>query len=467
MGVGRDVALRESTNYESPPPATEAGFLVFMDEDMTETEHESAAEEASGGPLPDPAPNTPDDVPRGPQNVAIAPRLFTLIVLSGLSVLSLNMFLPSLSNIAMDFAAPYALANLAIAGYAGATAILQLIVGPLSDRFGRRPVMLAALVIFCLASVGCLLAADVWTFLLFRMMQAAIISGYTVSLAVVRDTAGAQRAASLIGYLAMAWAIAPMLGPMLGGLLDELFGWRASFWAFFGFGIFVLTLCWIDLRETNQTPSETLKKQFRAYPELVRSRRFWGYALCMAFSTGGFYAFLGGAPLVAGALFDVPPTLVGIYMGSITAGFVFGSFLAGRFAARYALATMMIVGRIVACLGLILGLLVLAAGVVHELTLFGACICMGIGNGITMPSSSSGAMSVRPALAGSASGLSGALTVEGGGVISAATGTILTAHNAAYGLLGMMLLSSALGLVAALYVLWLDRSETRSASSNP
>ena len=180
MGVGRDVALRESTNYESPPPATEAGFLVFMDEDMTETEHESAAEEASGGPLPDPAPNAPDDVPRGPQNVAIAPRLFTLIVLSGLSVLSLNMFLPSLSNIAMDFAAPYALANLAIAGYAGATAILQLIVGPLSDRFGRRPVMLAALVIFCLASVGCLLAADVWTFLLFRMMQAAIISGVHV-----------------------------------------------------------------------------------------------------------------------------------------------------------------------------------------------------------------------------------------------------------------------------------------------
>ena len=433
---------------------------------MTETEHESAAEEASGGPLPDLAPNAPDDVPRGPQNVVIAPRLFTLIVLSGLSVLSLNMFLPSLSNIAMDFAAPYALANLAIAGYAGATAILQLIVGPLSDRFGRRPVMLAALVIFCLASVGCLLAADVWTFLLFRMMQAAIISGYTVSLAVVRDTVGAQRAASLIGYLAMAWAIAPMLGPMLGGLLDELFGWRASFWAFFGFGIFVLALCWIDLRETNQTPSETLKKQFRAYPELVRSRRFWGYALCMAFSTGGFYAFLGGAPLVAGALFDVPPTLVGVYMGSITAGFVFGSFLAGRFAARYPLATMMIVGRIVACLGLILGLLVLAAGVVHELTLFGACICMGIGNGITMPSSSSGAMSVRPTLAGSASGLSGALTVAGGGVISAATGTILTAHNAAYGLLGMMLLSSALGLVAALYVLWHDRSETRPTSSN-
>ena len=402
-----------------------------------------------------------------PQDSLKAPRFMTLIVLSGLSVLSLNMFLPSLSNIATDFAAPYALVNLAIAGYAGATVALQLIAGPLSDRFGRRPVMLAALLIFCLASLGCLLASDVWSFLLFRMIQAAIISGYTVSLAVVRDTAGSQRAASLIGYLAMAWAIAPMLGPMLGGLLDELFGWRASFWAFLAFGTCALALCWIDLRETNHTPSETLTKQFRAYPELLRSHRFWGYALCMAFSTGGFYAFLGGAPLVASALFDVPPGLLGVYIGSITAGFVFGSYLSGRLAARHSLTAMMLGGRIVACLGLILGLLVLAWGVVHELTLFGACMCVGIGNGITMPSASSGAMSVRPTLAGSASGLSGALTVAVGAAIAALTGAILSAHNAPHGLLGMMLLSSALGLAAALHVLWLDRSETRQCQTNP
>ncbi|MXW90912.1 MAG: multidrug effflux MFS transporter [Rhodospirillaceae bacterium] len=400
-----------------------------------------------------------------PQNATIAPRFGTLIALSGLSVLSLNMFLPSLSNIATDFSASWTLVNLSIAGYAAATAILQLIVGPLSDRFGRRPVMLAALVVFCLASFGCLLATDIRTFLLCRMMQAAIVAGYTVSLAVVRDTAGAQRAASLIGYLAMAWAIAPMLGPVLGGLLDELYGWRASFWAFSGFGVVVLTVCWIDLRETNRTPSRTLKAQFRAYPELARSRRFWGYALCMAFSTGAFYAFLGGAPVVASALFDVPPGLLGVYMGSITAGFVFGSFLSGRFAARYPLSAMMTAGRIVACAGLLLGLLVLATGFVHELTVFGACVCVGIGNGVTMPSSSSGALSVRPALAGSASGLTGALAVAGGALVSAATGAILTAENAALALLGMMLISSALGLAAALYMLWLDRSEARLASS--
>ena len=393
------------------------------------------------------------------QATVTSPRFVTLILLSGLSVVSLNMFLPSLSNIAAEFEADYALVNLSIAGYAAMAAILQLIMGPLSDRFGRRPVILAGLVIFCLASLGCLLSTDIATFLFFRMMQAAITSGYTVSLAVIRDSSGTQKAASLIGYIAMAWAIAPMLGPMFGGALDELFGWRACFWAFLCFGVAMFGLCWLDLHETNRTPSETLMKQFRTYPELFRSRRFWGYALCMAFSTGGFYAFLGGAPLVASALFDISPAKLGAYMGSITAGFVFGSFLAGRFAVRHALTTMMIAGRFVACGGLLLGLLILLVGVLHEVTLFGACVFVGIGNGITMPSSSSGAMSVRPNLAGSASGLSGALTIAGGAVMSAITGAILTAENAAYGMLGMMMLSSALGLAAALYVVWVDRRE--------
>ncbi len=392
-----------------------------------------------------------------PPYATTPPTLFTLILLSGLSVVSLNMFLPSLTNIAATFEADYALVNLSIAGYALAMAVLQLVLGPLSDRFGRRPVILAGLALFSLASLGCLLATDVWTFLAFRMLQAAIASGFAVSRAVIRDQVGAREAASLMGYLAMAWALAPMLGPMFGGALDQLFGWRASFWAFLGFGVAVFALCWVDLGETNRTPSATFRQQFRSYPALFRSGRFWGYALCMGFSVGAFYVFISGIPLVAAVLFDIGPATLGIGMGSITAGFVFGSFLAGRFAGGRALTTMMIVGRLVACGGLTLGLIALLAGVVHVVTLFGACICVGVGNGLTMPSSNAGAMSVRPDLAGSASGLSGALTVAGGAAMSALTGIVLTEANAAHALLGLMLLASVLGLAAALLVLWLDR----------
>ncbi len=264
----------------------------------------------------------------------------------------------------------------------------------------------------------------------------------------------------------MAWAVGPMLGPMFGGLLEEIFGWQASFWAFLCFGSILFAVCWLDLGETNGDPSKTFVKQLQAYPALFRSRRFWGYSLCMAFSTGAFYAFLGGAPLAAEAVFDTPPAWLGFYMGTITAGFVLGSFLSGIFAARHALTTMMIAGRIVASAGLVVGLVLALAGLLNEALLFSACACVGVGNGLTMPSSNAGAMSVRPQLAGSASGMAGALTVAGGAVMSAITGAILTAGNAIYALLGMMLLSSLLGLASALWVRWLDQQENSVVSAS-
>jgi len=390
------------------------------------------------------------------------PRFFTLVLLSGLSVVSLNMFLPSLSNIAAEFQAGYGLlASMSIAGYAGMTTVLQLLIGPFSDRFGRRPVILVSLVIYILGSLGCLLATDVWTFLLFRTIQAAIVSGFALSRVIIRDTEPAQKAAGLMGYLSIAWAIAPMLAPMLGGALDPLFGWRANFIAFLVFGAAVLALCWLDLGETNKNPSETFTKQFKSFPSLFRSWLFWGYSLCMAFSMGALYAFLAAAPLVATAVLRMSPATLGIYMGSTAAGFILGSFVSGRFAAHYPLTTMIVAGRVVAFAGLTVGLGLLLAGIVHEFSLFGSCVFLGVGNGISMPSSNVGAMSVRPELVGSAAGLSGALTGAGGALMSGITSTVLNEANAAFVLLGMMLVSSTMALLAALFVLCLDRRKTK------
>jgi Bcr/CflA subfamily drug resistance transporter len=387
---------------------------------------------------------------------ASPPTILTLILLTALSVLSLNMFLPSLPNIAKELQADYALVSLSIAGYLAATAVLQLVMGPLSDRFGRRPVLLAGLAIFVIASLGCALAGDIWTFLAFRILQGAIISGAALSRAVIRDMMSPREAASLMGYVGMAMAVAPMLGPLLGGALDELFGWRANFLAFLAMGIVIFVLCWIDLGETNTTPSETFMRQFRSYPELFRSQRFWGYALCMMFSTAGFYSFLAGAPLVAEALFGMSPAELGFCLGTITAGFAVGSYLSGRYGKRHSLATMMIAGRLVAGAGLLAGLALFLAGFVHPLSLFGATIFVGLGNGLTIPGSNAGALSVRPQLAGSAAGLSGALTVAAGALLTSLTGAVIDAANGPYVLLGLMLLNTLLALLAALHVRWLD-----------
>ncbi|ASP33399.1 multidrug effflux MFS transporter [Labrenzia sp. VG12] len=383
------------------------------------------------------------------QSPTAGPRLSTLILLSALCILPINIFLPSLTNMAAEFDVDYAIVGLSLAAYAAVSALLQLVLGPLSDRFGRRPVILGGLVIFLVATLGCILARDIWWFLTFRLIQAVIAPTYAVALAVVRDTTSKQDAASKIGYIAMAWAVAPMLGPGFGGLLDETFGWRASFWFLAAFGVSVLVLCWFDLKETNRSPSDTILEQFRTYPELIRSRRFWAYTVCMGFSIGAFFAFLAGAPLAANAAFDLSPGVLGLFMGSITGGFMIGSFLSGRFAGRVRLTTMMLTGRIIACAGLLLGLGLYVTGADHVLALFGPCMLVGLSNGLTLPSANAGVLSVRPKLAGSAAGLAGAFTVMSGAIMSWIAGMALSDENVRYGLLVIMLGSAMIALGAA------------------
>ncbi|MEM9138681.1 MAG: Bcr/CflA family efflux MFS transporter [Pseudomonadota bacterium] len=386
------------------------------------------------------------------------PALATLVLLTAFSTLTLNMFLPSLASIAEDLEADYALVSMAVGAYLAMTAVVQLIVGPLSDRYGRRPVLLAALMGFTAASVICALAQDVWTFLAFRMLQSGMIAGYALSLAVVRDTNTEQKAAGLIGYISMAMAIAPMLGPMLGGVLDTAFGWRANFWFYSIAGMVLLTLCWLDLGETHNPVERAGGDRWQETGMLLRSWTFWAHALCGAFSTGAFYIFLAGAPLVAAHSFEVTTATLGVYIGSITGGFMTGSLISGRLAPIVKPTTMMLAGRLVACGGLLMGIVLVLAGILTPLTYFGSTIFVGLGNGITMPSASAGALSVRPQLAGTAAGANGALIVTGGAILTTLTGVILTAENGTLLLLSLMFLSSFIGLASALWARKLSRS---------
>lgn len=384
------------------------------------------------------------------------PSMITLIFATALSVLSLNMFLPSLAHMATDLRADYALVNLSVAGYLAVSAVLQLILGPLSDRFGRRPVLLICMSVFAVASLGCVLADTIWTFLGFRLLQAVVVAGPVLSSASIRDRYPPNEAASRLGYVAMAMALAPMLGPMLGGALDMLFGWRAGFVFYTGAGVALLALLWADMGETNWAPSSTFAGQMREYPHLFRARRFWGYALCAAFSIGGFYSFITGAPLVAAAWFDLSPATLGLGIGIITGGFMVGNFVTGRIAAHTRLTTMILAGRIIASIGPLCGLLMFVGGFGSVWVFFGSAIFVGFGNGLTNANASVGVMSVRPQLAGSAAGLSGAMIVALGAIITTITGVTVSPENGPYLVLSMMAASSFLGLLAVLYVRWVD-----------
>jgi len=386
---------------------------------------------------------------------ASPPNLITLIVLTAFAPLTLNMFLPSLANIADDLNSDYATVSLAVAGYLAVSAVVYLVVGPLSDRIGRRPVLLVALVSFTLASIACALAQDIWTFLICRMLQAGMAAGYALSLAIVRDTNSDKQAAGLIGYISMSMAIAPMLGPMLGGVLDTAFGWRSNFYFYALSGICLFVLCWFDLGETR--PAKTVGEPDQQISTLLKLPLFWAFAICTAFSTGGFFIFLTGAPLVAKSVFGVSSAELGFYIGTITAGFMLGSFLSGRFAPRFEITTMMIAGRTVSCVGLLTGLVLLQLGYVSPLLYFGSTIFVGLGNGLTMPNSNAGALSVRPKLAGSAAGISGALTVGIGALLTSLTGVIVPEENGGSTLLVLILIASVIGLVCSIYAANLRR----------
>ena len=389
----------------------------------------------------------------------------TLTACTAISVLTLNMFLPSLAHIAEDLQADYALVNLSVGGYLLITGVLQLIMGPVSDRFGRRPVLLLSTAVFVLASIGCMMAETVWVFLGFRLLQGGMIAGQVLSRAAIRDMYPPGEAASKLGYVSMAMALAPMLGPMLGGALEMAFGWRSGFALYTVLGLGMMALLWADFGETNQHRAETFARQFREYPRLFTSRRFWGYALCVACSIGGFFAFITGAPMVAAAWFDLSPAMLGLGIGIITSGFMVGSFLTARLAARVPLIRLILIGRVVAVLGPLAGLLLFAAGQGNIPVFFGSAICVGFGNGLTIANASAGLMSVRPDLAGSASGMMGALTAALGALLTGVTGALVSAANAPFAVLGTMLAASVLALLAAVFVLWVDLRDPASETA--
>jgi len=367
------------------------------------------------------------------------PHIATLILIAGISALSMNVFLPSLPNMAAYFDADYAVLQLSISVYLAFSALLQLVIGPVSDLFGRRRVLLISMAVFSLASLGTILAPTAEIFLAFRMLQASIATGMALSRAIVRDMVDEARAASMIAYVTLGMSIVPMLGPVVGGALDEWFGWQANFMMLFVLGLAVFAMTWADLGETTVNRPTSFREQVRDYPELLTSPRFWGYVLTTACASGMFFAYLGAAPFIGSNIYDLSPSELGLLFGVTGAGYGLGNFFSGRFSMRVGVTRMIVLGNAVMAVGLALQWLALLSS--SAWVFFGPFLIVGIGNGLVLPNSNAGMLSVRPNLAGSASGLGGAIMIGGGAALSAIAGSIVTEETGAWPLLALMSLS--------------------------
>ena len=386
-------------------------------------------------------------------NKNTAPHIFTLIFMSSMSVLSMSVFLPSLPSMTEFFKTDYSLVQLSVSLYLACTAVVQLIAGPLSDYFGRRNIVLAALILLILATIGCYFAQTIEAFLFFRVLQASIATLMAISRAIVRDMATPEKAASMLGYVTMGMSVAPMIAPSIGGFFETYYNWQATFLFVIILSIGLFLLCWFDLGETNKVKNKSLREQIKEYPILFSSRRFWGYAFAAAFSTGTFFAFLGGAPFVGSKVFNLAPTTMGFLFGLPALGFFFGNFATARFSMRVGIDKMILLGTLFQIFGMGMSLVISLLGFGTAITFFGFCIFIGVGNGLTLANSTAGMLSIRPAVAGTASGIGGSIQIGGGAALAAIAGFLLTISESAYPLQIIMFLSAFMGFVCIVYVI--------------
>jgi len=391
-------------------------------------------------------------------NRATPPHISTLIAATALGAMSMNIFLPTLPQMAAYFDTDYAVMQRSVTLYLMVNAMLQLGIGPVSDRYGRRPVLLGSFMLFSVATLGCIFAPTAELFLAFRMAQAVVVAGLVLGRAVVRDMVPGAQAASMIGYVTMGMALVPMIGPVIGGLLGETFGWQANFVLLLATGLLVLTLTWADLGETAQKTSGGFRAQVRAYPELLTSRRFWGYCGATTFASGAFFAYLGGAPYVGSEIYGLTPSEVGFFFGAPALGYFCGNFASARLSVRLGINRMILYGALISTAGISIPLLFHLNGIDSAPLFFGSITLVGLGNGLTMPNGTSGMLSVRPHLAGSASGLGGAVMLAGGAGLADLAGSLLTGSATAMPLVAIMLTSSALSVLAILYTIRRDHA---------
>lgn len=367
--------------------------------------------------------------PDAPQSAIKTPSLVLLALIAAINPMAMGMFVPSMPSIAAEFGTSYSQVQLGLSLFFASTAIAQLIIGPLSDQYGRRPVLLWSMTIFIIGTLATYLAASLLPLLMGRALQAAGAAGIVISRAIVRDTSPPHKAASLIGYVTMGMAIAPMLGPALGGLLDEHFGWRASFMLLGVFGVAVSGLIYFSLEETNTNRGMPFSRQFTQYGKLLRDGAFWSYVAVAAFTSCIFFAFLGGAPALADKVLGLSPSVYGAYFGITALGYAIGNFISGRKSEQLGLAFMLGIGGLIALLGAATPFIFFQLGLFSTATLFGPAIFIGIGNGMVLPSAVAGCVLAQPNSAGAASGLLGALQIGSGAIASSLAGHAVGANG--------------------------------------
>lgn len=337
--------------------------------------------------------------------------LMLLVAMHAIGPTSLTIIVPSIPAMAVQFATDPGVVQLTISLYLVCLAVAQLILGSLSDRFGRRPVILAGLALTAVTSFAAMATTSAIALIAARSAQAfGASAGMVVGRAMIRDLYDRDRAAAMIGWVTMTTVVMPMLAPLLGGVLDTAFGWRATF-AFLGVASLAV-LIWAayalpETRPARRTDGRRVRFGSEA-GALVASRSFIGYALCGALGCGAFFAFLGGGSHVVVSIMERSSAEFGVWFAVTSFGYMLGNFVAARYSQRLGVDAMIKWGLIFEVIGTMITVAVaVLVPAVGPAPIFLPQVLIQIGNGMLLPNAIAGAVSVRPQAAGTAAGIAG------------------------------------------------------------
>ncbi len=365
-----------------------------------------------------------------------------LMAMTAIGPVTLNIVVPALPGMITLLGTDAATMQLTLSLFLLSLACAQLVLGPLSDRFGRRPVVLAGLALSVIASLGAIAASSIGALIAARIIQAAGAStGIVIGRAIIRDLYDRDRAAGMIGLVTTAMVIAPMVSPLIGGILDTAFGWEAIFVFITLMSGTVLAWAVLMLPETHHTRVSAgpaaLGREWRA---LLVNPKFHAYVLAGALGSAPFFIFIGGGPHVVITLMGRTSAEYGLWFALSSFGYMVGNFTVSRLAQRVSLETMIMAGL---ALGIAGACLTAASFMLWPnggpATVFLPQFLISFGNGLLLPNAIAGAVSLRPEAAGAASGLTGFSQMAIGAAATQTISMLLAGSSSAMPMAWMML----------------------------
>jgi DHA1 family bicyclomycin/chloramphenicol resistance-like MFS transporter len=357
------------------------------------------------------------------QSDLAVPPLWLLAMLTFSGTLAMHIFVPALPAAAADLGASTTSLQMTVSVYIFGLAVGQLIYGPLSDRYGRRPTLMAGLVLYIVAGAAAGLAPGIGSLIAARLLQAfGGCAGLVLARAIVRDTSAPKDAARRLALMNLMVTVGPGVAPMVGGAMATTLGWRSIFVLLVGLGVSNMLFTWRLLPETGKPGEQGSAALVRNYLHLLKSPAFLGYAIGGGCATTSMYAFVAAAPFIFVNQMHRPAYEVGIYLGVLIFGVWIGSILASRLIQRVALKPLLISANLVGVAAVLVYLAAVLTGTAGVVLTVGSMFVFTVGVGIASPAALTQAVSVNPLVIGSASGLYGFTQMAVGALCTAAAG---------------------------------------------